>query len=232
MPVYSGSVSASSSFPQTGKNRSVSELMSEIAGFTGGAERLDVQNQARQALFEAIRSFNAWAWVFNRVTEDIALATPVSGTDADYDLAENWRSPLRAQLVDSSSNTREHVEWIPWAIWITELPDQSTTGATPLYYTARNIHETGRITVDPPPASTLTYPTLRLFYHRRILCPADTSVINVPTEIEQAIFDEAVWRFLRKKKTFKEAAEAKHAAIMSKSEIQFEYRDFEDYHGA
>jgi hypothetical protein len=208
-------------------------MMSEIASFTGGQDRPDVLAQARQAIFEAIRSFNAWAWTFNRVTEDITLSSPNSGTDADYSLSENWRSPLRAQLVDSDGKTREHVEWIQWAIWVTELPDQSTTGSTPLYYTARNIHETGVVTVDPPPATAdLTYPTMRLFYHRRILCPSDNTAINVPTEVEQAIFDEAVWRFLRKKKTFKEARDAKQAALVSKSEIQFEYRDFEDYHGA
>jgi len=228
MPVYSGSSAASAGFPQTGKNRTVSDLIDEIAEFTGGQDRPDVQSQARRALFEAIRAFNAWAWVFNRVSEDITLVAATS----EYTLSSNWRSPLVAQLVDSSGYTREHVEWIPYRVWMTELPDQSSTGSTPLYYTARNIHETGLVTVDPLPASTLTYPTLRLVYHRRILCPSDSNVINVPTEVEQAIFDEAVWRFLRKKKTFKEARDAKQSALLSKSEIQFEYRDFEDYHGA
>ena len=228
MARYAGA--APSNFPQTSKNRPISSMMEELASFTGGQLRDDTLKRAREAIFESIRGFNSWAWTFNRVTEDIALTA--NGSTPDYTLTQDWRSPLRAQMVDSSNNTRDEVSWIEWGDWASRFPDQSTTGSIPLLYTARNIHETGQVTVDPVPATTLTYPTLRLFYHRRILCPADGAVINVPTEIEQAIFDEAIWRFMRKVKTFREAREAQSAAIFSKAAITQEYRDYGDYYGA
>ena len=113
------------------------------------------------------------------------------------------------------------------------FPDQSSTGSIPLLYTAINIHETGQLTVDPVPAATLTYPTLRLFYHRRIEAPSGGGdVLEVPEEVEQAIFDEAIWRFLRKMKTFREAREAQASAIVSRAQLSQEYRDFEDYYGS
>ena len=224
---YTG-VGAASNFPQTSKGRVISLMIEELASFTGGQAREDILKRAREAIFEEIRSFNSWKWTFNRVTEDHTLAAAT----ADYTLASDFRSPLRAQIVDSSSNTRGDVSWIQWSDWVSMFPDQSTTGSIPLFYTARNIHETGLVTVDPVPASTLTYPTLRLFYFRRILCPADNAVINVPTEVEQAIFDGAIWRFLRKIKDFREAREALASALISKALITQEYRDFEDYYGA
>jgi len=224
---YTGS-GASSNFPQTSKNRPVSSLIEELATFTGGQSREDIPVRAREALFEEIRSYNSWKWTFNRVKEDLTLVA----STADYELSQDFRGPLRAQMVDSSSKTREDVSWIPWGDWVSRFPDQSTTGSIPLFYTARNIHENGTVTIDPVPASSLTYPTLRLFYHRRILCPADNEVINVPTEVEQAIFDGAIWRFLRKIGTFRDATEAKAVAALAKFEITQEYRDYEDYYGA
>ena len=227
MAEYSGA--AASNFPQTTKNRDLDSLKDELASFSDGGSRDKNLVKAQQAIFEAIRSFNSWAWTFNRVTEDITLVA----STADYSLAANWRNALRAQMVDSSSNTRNDVSWIPWSDWVSAFPDQSTTGSIPLFYTARNVYENGLVTVDPVPASTLTYPTLRLFYHRRILCPVNGSTsINAPTEVEQAIFDEAIWRFLRKVKSFRDAREALGSAILSKALITQEHRDFEDYYGA
>ena len=227
MATYAGA--AASNFPQTSKNRNLDSLKEELASFIDGGARDKNLVKAQQAIFEAIRSFNSWAWKFNRVTEDITL---VAAT-ADYTLAANWRNPLRAQMVDSSGDTRNDVDWIDWSDWVSGFSDQSTTGSIPLFYTARNIHENGLITVDPVPATTLTYPTLRLFYHRRILCPVNGSTpINAPDEVEQAIFDEAIWRFLRKVKSFRDAREAQGSAILSKALITQEYRDFEDYHGS
>jgi len=224
---YSGA--SVTSFPQTLNNRSLDALKDELASFSGGQTRKDILKRAQEAIFEAVYAFNATPWTFNRVTEDITLVAAQS----EYTLSSNWRNPLRAQMVDSSSKTRDTVEWLPWVSWVSRFPDQSTTGSIPLMYTAFNIHETGQITVDPVPASTLTYPTLRLFYHRRIEVPSNgADILEVPQEVEQAIFDEAIWRFLRKMKTFREAKDAQVAALLSRSAITFEYADFEDYYGS
>jgi len=227
MPRYAGSTS--STFPQTSKNRTLDELEAELADFTGGKLRDDIKDRARRSIFEAIRAFNQTYWTFNIVTEDHTLVAATAAYTSNAKFARQYR----AHMVDSSGDTREEVEWIPWELWSSRFPAQNTTGSVPLFYTARNLHETGQIIVDPVPASTLTYPTLRMYYFRWIDCPnGGGDVIECPAVVEQAIMDEAIYRFIRKVRGFREAREAKTDALLSRLAVEREYRAYEDYHGA
>ena len=227
MPRYTGGSGSSSNFPQTSKNRNRGDLKDEIADYSGGGDRGDVLLQAGRSLNQSIREFNSRAWNFNRVTEDLTLASPVSGTVAEYLLNEAFRNPIVAQTVDSNSKTRCVVRWVPWRVWAAEIPDQSATGSIPLAYTARNIHEVGRVIVDPPPATVLTYPTMRVFFHREITCPtADGSIINVPSAVEEAILQKAVALFISKKRSFRDARDAFQMAEILRTRVE---RDWGDY---
>jgi len=227
MPRYAGS--SASTFPQTSKNRTLDELEAELADFTGGKLRDDIKDRARRSIFEAVRVFNYTYWTFNLQVQDHTL---VAGTDT-YTMNASFLRQHRAQMVDSSDKTREEVEWIPWELWSSRFPSQNTTGSIPLFYTARNLHETGQIIVDPVPASTLTYPTLRTFYFRQIDCPSNgNDIIECPSRVEQAIMDEAIYRFIRKVRGFRDAREARTDAILSRAAVEREYRAYEDYHGA
>jgi len=227
MPGYKGSTQTS--FPQVSDNRSLGALVTELAQYSGGENRDDVQAKARASIFAAIRQFNQVYWTFNRLSQDLTLVA----STATYTLNSRFARQHRAQMVDSSSKTREDVGWIPWELWVSSFPDQSTTGSMPLFYTAHNTHETGLITVDPVPASSLTYPTLRIFYFRWIALPSgDNDSIDCPSVVEQAIFDMAVFIFLSKVRGFRESRESLGQALLSRAAVEREYRDFEDYHGA
>jgi len=228
MPTTTAVVAAS--FPQTDGNRKVSQIIEEIAGYIGGKDRGDIKNSAREELFGSIREFNGFLWEFNRLSDDLTLANPVSGTDAEYNLSANFYRPVLAQMVDSASpnpQTRDLVSWIDWKEWAKRFPWQNTTGSVPIFYTARNIHELGRVIIDPPPASTLTYPTMRVFYFRRIFLPADTAVINVPQEFEESLVLSAAARLVLKRKG--RARELTDNARIHKQRMIDEYRDFQDF---
>jgi len=221
--------STASNFPQTSNNDTVDAIVDEIADYEGAKTRTAMQNKARACLRRTTREFNRMNWSFNRVTTDIDLENDeVSGTVGEYAIPADFKVGLRSQMVDSNSKTRETVEWVEWRDWARYVPDQSTTGSMPLAYTARNIHQVGRIIVDPPPATVLTYPTMRMFYFRRIIMPAGNEVFNVPEEFQEAIVQRAIYHFISKVRNFREARDAGiSAGPMDLSMIEV-YRDWGD----
>lgn len=112
----------------------------------------------------------------------------------EYDLTAPFRNPVRAILVDENGATRYALTWIPWRRWTTYRPWQITTGSSPIWWTARNWYKTGRIQLDPRPASQTTYPIVRIAYNTPILVPTGPDPearLDVPVEIDQAIFRRA-----------------------------------------
>lgn len=221
----------SSNFPQTSQNSSVSEILDEIADYEGGKTRPETIERARKTLRRVTQKLNGMSWRFNRVETDFDIDTDVvSGTTNEYTLPADFYKPRRMQLVDSSSpaDTREYVPYVDWDDWARERAAQNRTGSRPLMYTTDNIHETGRMFIDPPKATTLTYPTMRLFYFRRIIFPADNAVFNVPQEFEQAIVGIAVADFIAKVRNFREARAAKEDSGFSHQRMIDIYRDFSE----
>ena len=218
-------VDLQSGFPHTASGRNRDELTREIADHLGGGSQGDVRVIAGKSLDDAVRYFNAWAWKFNRVTQDITLVAD----DDDYLLNSNFRSPWTAMMVDSNDKTRGRVTWVPYNTWTLKHPDQSATSSVPMHYTALNTHETGLVLVDPTPGTNITWPTMRITYHRRIvLASANDAILNVPVEFEDAIFLEAVARFIKKRKTAAEAREDFVVARLARIELEHENRDYPD----
>lgn len=213
-------------FPQTSDNRTIGEAKTELAMYSGGQARTDILDRAGHAYRRAIREFNDVPWKFNRMTDDIELVADT----ADYQLENDFRNPIRAIMVDADNNTRESVAWVKYEEWVYHLPDQSTTGSMPLLYTVRNAHETGLLTVDPIPASSLSYPTLRVHYHRRIEIPEDDAErVNAPVEVEEAIFARALAIFMSMVRTPREAGEYSVEAAVRRARVEIEHRDWEDF---
>ncbi len=220
---------AATSYPQIGANLSIDEMAKQLAGHTGGAERPKRLQRAVESIQEAVGSFNEWAWSFNRVVDDIALATLVSGETFHYALTTDWRNPFLALLLDSSGNKRGEVEWKPYTRW-EHSSSQTASGGRPVSYSARNIHETGVIFVNPPlDTSNLTYPTMRLVYHRWIVFPAHNKAINVPRNVSNAIMQLARYFFLLKDRGVKAAAAYEKIANRARLFLEQEYREWPDF---
>lgn len=227
----SGSVIATTAatFPQTAGLRTRSQLALEVSRFAGGGNDPERMTLANQHVDQIVRKMNAFPWKFNRVVNDV----PLSGDDDEYTLASDFRSPLRALLVDSSSKERDTVTYVPFEEFVVAFAYKASASASmPQYYTVRNVHETGKVQIYPPVnTASLTWPTLRIYYHRRIvLASSESAKLNVPQEVEEAILHDAAALNLMSV----EGATGRTVAMTSLARdlyltVEREYRDYPDY---
>lgn len=177
-------------------------MAAELAEETGGSGRPTRLGRATASLRRAIRQYNRVEWIFNRETEDIALGSPVSGTDNQYALDVSFKTPFMAMLVDSDGKDRILVDWVPYRPFNRLYEAKTSQAGSPQEYTARTIFREGVVFVGPSLDTTnLTYPTMRLEFHSRIDHPKDSQCIEVPEEIEEGIFSLALYLYLIKERS-------------------------------
>lgn len=214
------------SYPQTAANRPFGDMVDELAGWAGSQSRESRKQEARYDIQRSIREFNEVPWAFNRKSDTFALDSAAEGT-ASFNLETDFRSPVVALLLDSNSKSRDDVQWIDYREWTQIDPDQQSSGSRPIYWTALNTHELGKIIISPPVADSVTWPTLNVIYHRWIVIPAnDTSKINVPTDVEEAIFQTALAHFIARVRTFQEASIARGEARRRRQAVEVGHMDW------
>lgn len=195
-------------YPETFQNRTRTQAQDELVEYVGGVGQSDALARAGRAWDAAVREFNSVGWRFNIRTQNITLdGTTVNGAGvvgvAEYQLVDKFRSPGRCNMLDSQALSRTFVPWIPYKEWLIWRSDQQTGTSLPIRYTARNVHETGLVTFDPRPQGILTYPTARLIYLTWIdLQPVAGSTLDVPPDVDEAIFQLATANLLAKNKRF------------------------------
>jgi len=222
-------VTTAANFPQSGGNRTRLAALTEIASFYGGESRPQIVTRAGAAWESAIREYNSWLWTFNRVTMDITLSSPSPAGSDTYDLATDFAAPNRAKLVDSNSKERDSLWWVPFEEWLVYFPDRSTPSSRPVAYTAQNVHETGKVIIAPPAGTSLQWPTLRLYYFRRIVIPSgEENRLNVPLEVDEGIFQLAQAKMTHKQKSFQEAANEYERAGAYRLGLEHRFRSFPD----
>ena len=219
-------VGSGSAFPQSATTPTRSETLEELCSYVGGEESTLQQARAGRSYNGAVRAFNDVLWKFNRLVNDITLAA-----GATFPLTAAFAAPVRACLVDSNDKEVSPVTWVEWGAFVDAKQPDTGTGPAPSAYSCRNVHETGIVNVWPTLGSTLTYPTLRIYYFRRILAvsgPDDR--LNVPEEVYQAIFRHALADFLGKAKdgAGRAAAEWQIAAQM-RARVEQVHRDYQDW---
>ena len=220
----------SAAYPQSGGNRTRNEVLSEIASFYGGENRPDIIARAGKSWASAIREYNSWLWTFNRVVADIDLTVPSPAGADTYDLETDFAEPNRAKLVDANGKERDYLNWVPFAEWLVFFPDRSSPSSRPMFYTMQNVHETGKVTIYPPPNTTgLQWPTLRLYYFRRILIPTGGDErLNVPLEVDEGIFQLAEAKMTHKQDSFEAASGEYDRANGYRIGLEHRFRDFPD----
>lgn len=221
---------AASSFPQVSGCRTLSEMETELAEYTGGSSRGGRLSRARSCIKRAIRWYNRVPWRFNRETENIALASPASGNNK-YSLDASFRNAYMAMLVDSDGNDRRMVEWVSYKPFNRLYESKTSTVSAPSDYTARSIFREGEVLVGPGlNTSNLTYPTMRLEFHSRIDHPVnDKDCIEVPEEVEEGIFSLALYLFLMKDRSPRTVESYKKFHDFLYFNLEQQYRDSEDF---
>jgi len=148
-----------------------------------------------------------------------------------YLLQSDFRNPKSAHLVDDAGQERDPVDYVPYDQFLTCLQQEASWSSTyPDVYTVRNAHETGEVTVYPRQTRPVLYPSLRLVYHRRIqLATGNDDRLNVPVEVDEAIFQLAVAKFLSKLREHKQSVLAFQVAKDIRAQIEREWRDWSEH---
>ena len=213
-------------FPQTSANRTRSKAIDEIGSYVGGAERPDIQNRVGLLWDAAVREFNSTAWIFNRQTQDITLLDNVK----DYTLNFDFNIPMAALLVDTAGNTRTGLEWIPYDEWVKIAPWQVARTSVVSIWTARNVHDTGLVTFDPTPVAPFQHPTVRVHYFSRIQFAAGSGDrLDVPVEVDEAIFQKALAQSIANVHTYEVAAVQFALAKDLRIEVEQTHRGYTDF---
>lgn len=220
-------VQTSSSFPQTSTNRTRLEALTELASYVGGEN--DPKQRARVGLMwdAARREYNGVCWKFNLREDDITLTISTQ----EYELNDDFYKPKRVQLLDSNSVEVQRIRFIEYDSWVDWLSIQQRSGGpVPLNYTVRNAHTDGLIAVWPKSGTTLSHPTMRVHYFIRIAkAQNDDTKLNVPEEVDEAIFQLAVYKVLSRGRSFVQSRDARAAAFDMRLEIEQTWRDYPDY---
>ena len=202
-----------------------------MSEYFAGANRTDLLARAARSYDSAVREFNDTAWKFARTTLDIALASPSPASSDTYDLTLPFRDALKAFTVDADGNERSPVYFSPYRRFRDVHPSiGQSQGATPVEYTFLNIHTFGKIQVWPKVVNPL-HPTLRLYFHRRIvfLGGGAGDRLDCPLEVEEAIFDLALALLTDKEEGFQVASGRYKRALARRAAIQVDWLDFSDY---
>ena len=148
-----------------------------------------------------------------------------------YLLNADFRNPKSAVVLDTDGGEVYQVDWMDFEEFVRwNVTDLSGSASGPEYYTMRNLHETGEVIVIPRQLRPATYPTLRLTYCRRIaLAPGASDVLDVPLEMDEAIFQLAVAKMLAKVKMFEASVAAHQLANALRFAVETEYRDYADW---
>jgi len=177
-------------------NRSRLKAAQEMAEFSGGKASNEQLNRAKLSWDSAVSQYNRYVWNFNRVEQDITF---VSNTPT-YTLNTDFAAPFRGLLLDTNNRTVVRIGWIPYGEWLTFDPNQISGAATPNLYTIRNEQNEGLVTFVPFPFGTsFPFPKARIHYFRWIAKAAtDPDTLNVPRDVDEAIFQLALSLFLQK----------------------------------
>ncbi len=214
-------------YPQKGNNKTRRRVLSDLAGYIGGENNADILEFCASIWDDVIRRANTTLWKFNRRKTDITFLANTS----EYSLPAKFFKAQAVSVVDSDDQEVFEVGYVPFELWTELFPDQQTHSASfPDYYTLENPHETGLIKFEPRLGATFTYPKARLWWFQRIeRAQGENDVLNVPEEVDQALFMVAVGEVVSKRLGFNEASGyMAQGGAMMKAVIAM-HAGFEDY---
>ena len=178
---------------------SFQKLKQCAADHVGGRNKASVLEAAGRAINEAIDRFNArnLTQMGSETQADMDL---VDGT-ATYSLATTFFAMRDVQLIDTDSNVRYRLDYVPWEQWNKQEYNQDKTGR-PRYWTARNSFDDGQIIVYPTPDSTAaTDYDLRITnFERCDRLNSDSDILDMPRELGPALCWYGGWKLLVLKK--------------------------------
>src|SRR5688572_29990081 len=166
-----------------GDRRTYGELKAELARMYNpdDANALAV---AGDAINQAIRVYNRYNWPWEVLTHQVSVVADVDS----YPLPQPFKAAMSGYLTDSGRK-HQRLAYIPYETFVAEYDLKQNGG--PYYYTLKNTHETGQVTVWPRPQSAAT---AEFDYYRRTpMLKSDAAPLEMPGEAEGAMMQWAAY---------------------------------------
>ncbi len=169
-----------STWTPTPASEQLQALLKGIVGYVLMPDDEETRDTANQGIRRAIDRLNTrnWNWALTHSTVTFAAGTQ------EYPLDEGFKAPRNFSLRDSSGVDRSRLAYLPWGAFLKEC--QWDFQGTPVYYSCANVNFFGIVRLDLSPTAQFvgTYPTGRLWYHRRVQYPSATgTALDVPAEV-------------------------------------------------
>lgn len=164
---------------------SYSTLKTKVARYVLESNATTALSVAGDCIRDAVMELNTRRWKWAIVYQDVTL---VAGTAA-YDLAAPFKAPRKAELINSNSKAVGYLKYMDPFTFLREFPDRTNSG-DPYQYTVDNAHEYGQVILScsPSAAFVASYPTLRLWFYRRVQVQSgDSDVLDIPAEVESFV---------------------------------------------
>ena len=154
-------------------------LTKAVTGYVGLPTDDEATEVAVACIRRAIDKINMQRWHWAYSYQDIQF---VVGT-VEYGAEPDMKAPRKCTLIDTDNLEAGILRYYPWAEFLERL---SYIGAQdPCEYSLSNLHDVGTITLNGTVSAAWVakYPTMRLWYYRRVLYPsAPSDVVDVPSE--------------------------------------------------
>jgi hypothetical protein len=167
---------------------SLAALKRDVLNYVQGTQSdSDLNDLAQRAINNGIDRINSrnWKQLINKDTLTLVA------DDADYGLSNDFKRPITLLRLDSSSNRDGRLDYLPLQTFYNEHR-YATASGDPRWYTIQ--HKQRLLLLDVPVGSAFAsaYPTLELWYHRRIPhLTGDADRIDIPPEFERFIVNHA-----------------------------------------
>lgn len=148
----------------------------------------------------------------------------------EFDLPFPFRSFTRAHWVDEQGHERTSLVFVPWR-QATIFMSRFTTVSRQIFVTLRNVHSQGKMILHPrPQGKNMVWPVIRLTYNSyiQIAGTEEDSVLDVPQEVDTAIFMRAAEIFVARLKGPTVSAPMKPETLDMRYALEQQYRDYED----
>ena len=151
-----------------------------VCGYVGMPNDDEALEQALAAIHEAIDNINQRDWNWAAVYEDIVS----DATLVDYPVPSNFKRPFRLVRLDADGLSIGRIPFVPWMSFLNEYSEGQAASGDPCVYTVANVKEYGTISLDCTPSADWVskYPTLRLWYYRKLQYENQDGAPDWPSE--------------------------------------------------
>lgn len=156
-------------------------------------------------------------------------AAPILYEPSDFTLLFDFRNHRRAWMVDADGFERYRLAYEPWERMSSVFNQRIAITSVPAIYTVRNTHNEGKVILFPRLRLPATWPILRLQYNRWIAFAVGSGDrLNVPRDVDEAIFSLAIANIIGKVKSFEAARDARILAEDAFVTAKQNHRDWPD----